>query len=304
MPQMKIGMVGLGRMGANMSERLIRGGHQVVAYDRSEEAVRAVAGKGATPANSPAELAGKLEPMRIVWIMVPSGKPVDETIDELSTKLERGAVIIDGGNSNYKETMDRGTRVKQMGFEYVDVGTSGGVWGLKEGYSMMIGGEKGVVEKLRPIFETLAPGPSRGWGHVGPGGAGHFVKMIHNGIEYGLMQAYAEGFAILEKKKEFNLNLQQIAEIWRSGSVVRSWLLDLTSDALKENPTLESIAPYVSDSGEGRWTVAEAVELDVPAPIITLSLIQRFRSRVSDSFADKLLAAMRQKFGGHAVKSR
>lgn len=302
MPQMKIGMVGLGRMGANMSERLIRGGHQVVAYDRSEEAVRAVAGKGATPANSPAELAGKLEPMRIVWIMVPSGKPVDETIDELSTKLERGAVIIDGGNSNYKETMDRGTRVKQMGFEYVDVGTSGGVWGLKEGYSMMVGGDKKTVDYLKPIFETLAPAKDKGWGHVGPNGAGHFVKMVHNGIEYGLMQAYAEGFDLMKKKTEFKLDLHQVAEIWRYGSVVRSWLLDLTAAALEDDQDLKNIAPYVADSGEGRWTALEAIELGVSLPIIAQSLYERFASQDSEGYGNKLLAMMRHEFGGHAVK--
>ncbi len=300
-------MIGLGRMGANMTERLIRGGHRVAAYDRDPKAVERAAGVGATAADSLESLAAALEApappsQRIVWLMVPAGDPVDQTLDGLIPLLAEGDVVVDGGNSNYKETRRRGARLKERGLHLLDVGTSGGVWGLEEGYSLMVGGDAEVVDRLRPLFETLAPGPERGWGHVGPGGAGHFVKMIHNGIEYGMMQAFAEGFSILEHKEELGLDLFQIAEIWRHGSVVRSWLLDLTARALEEDPSLSGIAPYVSDSGEGRWTVAEAIELDVPAPVITLSLIQRLRSRDSESYADRLLAAMRNQFGGHAVK--
>ncbi|MEE9594788.1 MAG: decarboxylating 6-phosphogluconate dehydrogenase, partial [Candidatus Hydrothermarchaeales archaeon] len=227
---------------------------------------------------------------------------VDSTIQGLLPHLAEGDVIVDGGNSFYKDTMRRASMLKEKGLHYVDAGTSGGIWGLTEGYSMMIGGEKEIVERLRPLFETLAPGQDTGWGHVGPSGAGHFVKMVHNGIEYGLMQAYAEGFALLKKKEEFELDLHQIAEVWRYGSVVRSWLLDLTSEALGENPELEGIVPFVEDSGEGRWTVFEAIDLNVPAPVISLSLIQRIRSRDEESFPDRLLAAMRNKFGGHAIK--
>ena len=301
---MELGMIGLGRMGANMTERLINGGHQVAAYDQSPEAVKRAAAVGASGANTLKELVNKLHQPRIVWTMVPSGKPVDETISALVPLLSRGDIIIDGGNSNYKETMRRGAELGEKGIDYVDVGTSGGIWGLKEGYSLMIGGDEGVVKKLSPIFATLAPAADRGWGYVGPHGSGHFVKMVHNGIEYGMMQAYAEGFAILNAKKEFGLDLAQVSEIWKHGSVVRSWLLDLTADALSENPKLAEIAPYVADSGEGRWTVAEAIELEVPAPIITLSLLRRISSRVENSFADRLLAAMRQKFGGHAIKKK
>jgi 6-phosphogluconate dehydrogenase len=295
-------MVGLGRMGANMTTRLLRGGHQVVVYDRSDEAVRHAATEGATPMSSLEELTQKLTAPRAVWVMVPSGEPTEQTVQSLARLLSRGDTVIDGGNSNYKDTMRRAAMLKERGLHYVDSGTSGGVWGLANGYSLMIGGERSAVERLRPIFETLAPGKNEGWGHVGPSGSGHFVKMVHNGIEYGLMQAYAEGFSILKHKEEFGLDLAQVAEIWRSGSVVRSWLLDLTAAALAENPTMEGIAPYVSDSGEGRWTVAEAIDLDVAAPVITLSLIQRLRSRDAESYADRLLAAMRNQFGGHAIK--
>jgi 6-phosphogluconate dehydrogenase len=235
-------------------------------------------------------------------MMIPAGAPVDETIDKLIPLLEKDDVIIDGGNSNYKDSIRRANYLSQKGLHFVDVGTSGGIWGLAEGYSMMVGGRKDAVERLRPIFETLAPAPDKGWGHVGPPGAGHFVKMVHNGIEYGLMQALAEGFSILEHKKEMELDLHQVAEIWRYGSVVRSWLLDLTSRVLEQSKDLTEIAPYVADSGEGRWTLFEAIDLDVPAPVIAISLIQRLRSRDHDSFADKLLAAMRNQFGGHAVK--
>ena len=300
---MELGMVGLGRMGANMVERLVRGGHRVVGYDRDAGAVARVTAAGAGGADSLASLAGKLAKPRAIWIMVPCGAPVDETITALLPHLSTGDILIDGGNSNYKDTQRRGVNLKGQGFQFVDVGTSGGIWGLKEGYSMMVGGDKTAVESLRPLLETLAPSKDEGWGHVGPSGAGHFVKMVHNGIEYGMMQAYAEGFAILKKKRELNLDMHQVSEIWRTGSVVRSWLLDLLSLALKDNPEMAGIAPYVSDSGEGRWTVVEAIDLDVPAPVITLSLLQRLTSRDTDSYSDKLLAAMRNQFGGHAVKA-
>jgi 6-phosphogluconate dehydrogenase len=300
---MELGMVGLGRMGANMVERLVRGGHRVVGYDRDSGAVARVTAAGASGADSLPALAGKLGKPRAIWIMVPAGAPVDETIVALIPHLSKDDILIDGGNSNYKDTQRRAASLKAQGFQFVDVGTSGGIWGLKEGYSMMVGGDKSAVERLRPLLGTLAPAKDEGWGHVGPSGAGHFVKMVHNGIEYGMMQAYAEGFAILKKKSEFGLDVHQISEIWRKGSVVRSWLLDLTSLALKDNPEMAGIAPYVSDSGEGRWTVAEAIDLDVPAPVITLSLLQRLTSRDSDSYSDKLLAAMRNQFGGHAIKA-
>jgi 6-phosphogluconate dehydrogenase len=299
---MELGIIGLGKMGANMAERLVQGGHRVAGYDRDAAVVARVASTGAQAADSLAALAGKLARPRAIWIMVPSGAPVDETIGALLPHLSEGDILIDGGNSNYKDTMRRAAELKSRGISYVDVGTSGGIWGLQEGYSMMVGGENAAIERVRPVLETLAPAKDKGWGHVGPPGSGHFVKMVHNGIEYGMMQAYAEGFAILKRKKEFALDLRQVAEIWRWGSVVRSWLLDLTSSALKENPEMEGIAPYVFDSGEGRWTVAEAVDLDVPAPVITLSLLQRLTSRDSDSYSDKLLAAMRNQFGGHAIK--
>jgi 6-phosphogluconate dehydrogenase len=301
---MELGMIGLGRMGANMVERLVRGGHRVVGYDRDAGAVARVAAAGAGGADSLANLAGKLAGKpRAIWIMVPSGAPVDETIAALLPHLSKDDILIDGGNSNYKDTQRRGVALKGQGFQFVDVGTSGGIWGLKEGYSMMVGGDNAAVEYLRPLLETLAPAKDQGWGRVGPSGSGHFVKMVHNGIEYGMMQAYAEGFAILKKKNEFTLDMHQISEIWRTGSVVRSWLLDLLSIALKENAEMAGIAPFVADSGEGRWTVAEAIDLDVPAPVITLSLLQRLTSRDSDSYSDKLLAAMRNQFGGHAIKA-
>ena len=300
---MELGMVGLGRMGANMSERLVRGGHRVVGYDPSPDAARRTAEKGVATADAPASLAAQLRPPRVVWLMVPAGEPVDQTIAALVPYLSAGDTIIDGGNTNYKDDLRRASALRQKGINFVDVGTSGGIWGLAEGYSLMVGGDDAVVERLTPIFRTLAPAPDRGWGHVGPVGAGHFVKMVHNGVEYGLMEAYAEGFSILRGKREFELDLLQVAEIWRFGSVVRSWLLDLTADALKQNPRLEGIEAYVADSGEGRWTVEEAIDLDISAPVITLSLLRRLRSREQEPFADKLLAMMRHKFGGHAIKA-
>ncbi len=299
---MELGMVGLGRMGANMAERLLRGGHKITGFDPNADARKAAQGRGIAPTDSLQALVEALPAPRVVWLMVPSGKITDDSVDALLLLLAAGDTVIDGGNSNYKDTLRRAKLYADKGLGYVDSGTSGGVWGLKEGYSMMIGGDEKTVAALRPIFETLAPGKDQGWGRVGPVGSGHFTKMVHNGIEYGLMQAYAEGFSILEHKKDFALDLSQIAEIWRYGSVVRSWLLDLTADALKKNPTMAGIAPYVVDSGEGRWTVAEAIDLDVPAPVITLSLIERLRSRDNESFSDKLLSAMRNEFGGHEIK--
>ncbi|HYW50225.1 MAG TPA: decarboxylating 6-phosphogluconate dehydrogenase [Gemmatimonadaceae bacterium] len=300
---MQLGMVGLGRMGANMTTRLLRGGHAVAVFDQNPVALATAAAGGATPTESVAALVGALAAPRAVWVMVPSGEPTETTITSLAALLAPGDTIIDGGNSNYKDSIRRSQTLAAAGITYVDVGTSGGVWGLTEGYALMIGGEAEAVERLRPIFETLAPAPDRGWARVGPCGAGHFTKMVHNGIEYGMMQAYAEGFSILQHKTEMQLDLAQVAELWRHGSVVRSWLLDLTARALAENPTMKGIAPFVSDSGEGRWTVAEAIDLDVPAPVITLSLLQRLRSRDTDSYSDKLLAAMRNQFGGHAIKT-
>ena len=298
---MQLGMVGLGRMGASMTSRLLLGNHAVVVYDQNPVTTAASAAEGATGVASLEALVSLLAAPRAVWVMVPSGAATEETIAALSAVLSPGDTIVDGGNSNYKDTIRRGELLAARGITLVDAGTSGGVWGLTEGYALMIGGEVAAVEQLRPIFATLAPAPDRGWGRVGPSGAGHFTKMIHNGIEYGMMQAYAEGFSILEHKTEMGLDLAQIAELWRHGSVVRSWLLDLTALALRENPTMAGIAPYVSDSGEGRWTVAEAIDLDVPAPVITLALLQRLRSRDTDSYADKLLSAMRNQFGGHAI---
>jgi 6-phosphogluconate dehydrogenase len=299
---MELGMIGLGRMGAGMSLRLMADGHAVVGYDPNPAARRHLADNGAEAAESLGELAAGLPVPRVVWLMVPAGDITDATLDALLPLLTAGDTVVDGGNSNYHDTLRRAERFGGAGVHYVDCGTSGGVWGLTEGFSLMIGGDRAVVERLRPIFESLAPAADAGWGRVGPVGAGHFTKMIHNGIEYGLMQAYAEGFAILEHKEAFDFDLHQIAEIWRQGSVVRSWLLDLTTIALKENPTLGGIAPYVQDSGEGRWTVAEAIELGVPAPVISQALIARLRSRDTDSYADKLLAAMRNQFGGHPIK--
>ncbi len=299
---MYIGMIGLGRMGANMAERLVRAGHSVVGWDPGAEARDRAEEKGVVTVDTLDAVVGTLASPRAVWIMVPAGKPVDDTVDGLLPHLDRGDILIDGGNSYYRDTLRRGERVGAAGVAWVDVGTSGGVWGLEEGYSLMVGGEAGAVDRLRPVLEALAPAEDRGWGHVGPSGAGHFVKMVHNGIEYGLMQAYAEGFHVLSAKEQFHLDLEQVAEIWRYGSVVRSWLLDLTAAALHDNPGLDGIAPWVADSGEGRWTAAEAMDLDVPAPVITLALQARLRSRVEDSFADRLLAMMRNEFGGHPVR--
>ena len=300
---MKIGIIGLGKMGANMTQRLLNGGHQVVVSDLNVAAVETAVTQGAEGAASMADLTDRLASPRAVWVMVPSGAPTENVINALGELLEAGDVIIDGGNSNYKDSMRRGETLRERGIHFVDVGTSGGVWGLAEGYSMMVGGDATAVAQIRPALETLAPAPDLGWGHIGPVGSGHFVKMVHNGIEYGLMQAYAEGFELMGHKTEFGLDLHQIAEIWRYGSVIRSWLLDLTANALAENPTLEGIAAYVPDSGEGRWTVAEAVDLNCSIPVITMALQRRFRSREEAPFGDKLLSAMRNQFGGHAIVS-
>ena len=298
---MQLGLIGLGKMGGNMAERLRLAGHQVVGFDFNADALAKLTASGNVGVSTLEDLAARLEGRKAIWIMVPQGKPVDETIAKLEPLLNPGDILIDGGNSNYKDTMRRHDEIAEKHFNFVDCGTSGGVWGLKEGYSMMIGGDKEPVEYLRPIFEALAPAPDKGWGHVGPGGAGHFVKMIHNGIEYGMMQAYAEGFTIMETKKELGLDLRQISQIWRYGSVVRSWLLDLTADALEKNPTLDGLEAFVEDSGEGRWTVIEAIDLNVSAPVITESLMRRIRSREQNNFTDRMLAIMRNEFGGHAV---
>lgn len=299
---MKLALIGLGRMGLNMVKRLVKGGHEVIAFNRSPGPVQEAAESGAIPAASLEDAVGRLNAPRAVWLMLPAGDVTEQHLVKLMELLQPGDVVVDGGNSNFKDTMRRAEMLKSRGFHYVDVGTSGGIWGLAEGYSMMVGGEKEAVEKLRPALETLAPAPDKGWGHVGPSGSGHYVKMVHNGIEYGMMQAYAEGFEIMRAKKEFGLNLYQIAEMWRYGSVVRSWLLDLTASALENDPELPGIAGWVADSGEGRWTVFEGIDLDVPAPVITLSLMMRFVSRQDESYAAKLLAAMRNQFGGHTVK--
>jgi len=285
-----------------MARRLLRAGHDVVGYTRSAETLRRAEEAGIRPAHSPEELAAALFPPRTVWLMVPAGQPVDDTVDALTPHLVPGDILVDGGNSFYRDTLRRAATLRARGVHLVDVGTSGGVWGEETGYCLMVGGEREVVENLRPAFEALAPAPDRGWGHVGPVGAGHFAKMVHNGIEYGLMQAYAEGFAILRRKHEFELDLHQVAEIWRYGSVIRSWLLDLITRALAEDPELSDVAPYVEDSGEGRWAVAEAIDLDAPAPVITLALLQRLRSRDLEAYGDRLLAVLRAQFGGHPVR--
>ena len=299
---MELGLIGLGKMGANMAERLRLAGHKVVGFDFNAEAVAKLTASGNVGVNSLEDLVKNLSAPRAIWIMVPQGDPVDQTIAKLLPMLSAGDTLIDGGNSNYRDSQKRHAALKPQGFNFIDAGTSGGIWGLSEGYSMMIGGDKDAVTALNPIFEALAPSPTEGWGHVGPSGSGHFVKMIHNGIEYGLMQAYAEGFSILKAKKDLGIDLEQCANIWQKGSVVRSWLLDLTAEALKKNPELEGMEAYVSDSGEGRWTVFEAIDLNVSAPVITESLIRRLRSREENNFTDRMLSVMRNEFGGHAIK--
>ena len=293
-------MVGLGRMGANMASRLIAGGHSVIAYDRSADAVKACANAGAIASSSLADMVAKFtQKPRVVWLMVPSGKPTDDTVDELLGLLSPGDVIIDGGNTNYQAGLAAYERCKAKGVSLVDAGTSGGVWGLKEGYCLMVGGDTAAVSFCEPAFLTLAP--PGGYAHVGPPGAGHFSKMVHNGIEYGLLQAYGEGFEIL-KKSQFPFDLKQLAEIWRYGSVIRSWLLDLAVLAFQQDPDLKDVRGWVDDTGEGRWTVQAAIDENVPAPVITMSLLSRFVSRQDESFSAKVIAALRNQFGGHAIK--
>jgi len=289
-------------MGGNMAQRLVAGGHRVVTYDRDTTAVTASAGFGGEGASSLEDVVSRLAAPRALWIMVPAGQPTEDTIDDLAKLLNPGDAILDGGNANYKDTMRRGEKLAAQGIDFIDVGTSGGIWGFTEGYSLMVGGDEVAVKRLEPIFHTLAPAPDKGYSRVGASGAGHFTKMVHNGVEYGLMQAYAEGFELLAAKEEFDLDLPAIAQTWRHGSVVRSWLLDLAAHALKEDPELESLESYVDDSGEGRWTVQESVDLAVPIPVITMSLQARFRSRQQQPFGGRLLAALRNQFGGHAVR--
>jgi 6-phosphogluconate dehydrogenase len=292
-------MIGLGRMGANMTTRLIRGGHQLAVYDRSPDAVARSVADGATGATSLADLIAKLTPPRTVWIMVPSGGPTDSTVAELVGLLAPGDAIVDGGNSNYKDSQARYALAKAKGVAFIDAGTSGGVWGLANGYCLMVGGDEAAVRRVEPIFTTLAP--PDGYAYVGPSGAGHFSKMVHNGIEYGMLAAYGEGFEILEKS-EFTYDLHQLAELWLHGSVVRSWLLELAELAFRDDPKLADIRGYVDDSGEGRWTVQAAIDENVPAPVITMALLSRFVSRQPESFSAKVIAALRNQFGGHAVK--
>jgi len=299
---MELGIIGLGRMGGNMTIRLLNGDHRIIVYDPAKETVEAIVAQEATGSVSIADLVKKLSLPRAVWVMVPSGEPTESTIETLSVEMSKDDIIIDGGNSNYQDSMRRATALSKKGIAFLDAGTSGGIWGLKEGYCLMVGGDIEAFRRVEPIFQTLAPLSHQGYGHVGPSGAGHFVKMVHNGIEYGLMQAYAEGFELMQAKQDFDLNLPEIAEIWRYGSVVRSWLLDLTAAALQEDPKLEGIEAYVEDSGEGRWTVQESVELAVSMPIITQALQVRFRSREAQPLGVKLLAALRQQFGGHKVR--
>lgn len=295
-------MIGLGRMGSNMAQRLLSGGHKIIAYDLVPEAVQKVVGRGAVGASSIADLATRLTKPRAVWLMVPSGEPTENTINAIAIELSANDIVIDGGNSYYRDSIRRAAALLEKGIFFIDVGTSGGIWGLEEGYCLMAGGDAAAYSRIEPALQTLAPSADKGYGYVGPSGAGHFVKMVHNGIEYGLMQAYAEGFELMQAKQELALNLHQIAEIWRYGSVVRSWLLDLAAAALNSDPNLEEIEAYVEDTGEGRWTVQESIDLAVPTPVITQSLQARFRSRQGQPFGARMLAALRQQFGGHAVK--
>ncbi len=299
---MKLGMVGLGRMGGNMTERLLNDGHEVVVFDPDSSAVASLADKGASAATSLSDVVSQLQTPRTVWVMVPSGDITEQTVNDLVELLDDGDTLIDGGNSNYKESQRRGEQAAASNIDFLDSGTSGGVWGLANGYCLTVGGNRDAYDRNRPIFKTLAPDDSDGNLHVGPSGSGHYVKMIHNGIEYGLMQAYAEGFELLAAKEDFNLDLGAIAENWTRGSVIRSWLLDLTVDELDKDPRLDELSSYVDDSGEGRWTVDASVELAVPAPVITAALQMRFRSRQDNPLGGKILAAMRNGFGGHAVK--
>ena len=296
---MELGIIGLGRMGANMTERLLRGGHKLITYDRSPEAIQRCVDKGAFGAHSLADFVKQVSLPRVIWLMVPSGEPVDLTIEQLLPNLLENDIIIDGGNSHYKDSIRRAEKLKQLGIHFVDAGTSGGIWGLQEGYCLMIGGEKAIVDQLEPIFKTLAP--ENGFAHVGASGAGHFAKMVHNGIEYGMLQASGEGFEML-KASQFEFDLGKISHLWNQGSVVRSWLLELAENAFQKDPQLSSIKGFVEDSGEGRWAVLEAVEREIPASILTLSLFARYASRQEDSFSAKVIAALRNEFGGHGVR--
>ena len=300
---MKIAMVGLGKMGGNMARRLCRGGIEVVGFNRSSAVVEQLAQEeGMIPATSLEDAVAKLESPKVVWLMLPCGDPTEAAIKELIPMLSPGDVIVDGGNSNYHESVRRGEMLAQHKIGFMDSGTSGGIWGLQNGYCLMVGASPEVAEIMAPVLKVLAPAPDRGWAHVGPVGSGHFTKMIHNGIEYGMMQAFAEGFALLKGKEEFNIDLAEVAELWRHSSVVRSWLLDLTAEGLKEDQKLDSIAPYVADSGEGRWTVVESIDQGVAAPVLSLALQMRFESQDADGYSYRLLSMMRNAFGGHAMK--
>jgi len=298
---MQLAMIGLGRMGGNMVQRLVQGGHELIVYDSSADAIKPHVGKGAKGAKDLADVARQLTPRRVVWIMVPAGA-VERSLEQLAPHLNRGDIVIDGGNSNYRDSLRRAEVLEKQGIEFIDVGTSGGIWGLTLGYCLMIGASPAAFQHCEPIFQSLAP--SAGYAHVGPCGAGHYVKMVHNGIEYGLLQAYAEGYEILHASQDFTLNLGQIAKLWNHGSVVRSWLNELAERALSRDDQLATVKGYVEDSGEGRWTVEEAMRLDVAAPVITLSLLARLRSRQEESFGAKVIAALRNEFGGHAVQTR
>jgi len=298
---MRLAMIGLGRMGGNMVERLLAGGHELVVYDRNADAVAAHVAKGAIAARDLADVARHLTPPRIAWVMVPAGAPVEQTLEALAAQFAPGDILIDGGNSNFRDSMRRAAALEARGLAFVDSGTSGGIWGLALGYCLMIGARPEAFRTCEPIFRTLAP--AEGYAHVGPPGSGHYVKMVHNGIEYGMLQAYAEGYEILHQSKDFDLDLHQIAAVWNRGSVVRSWLNELAERAFARDADLTALRGYVEDSGEGRWTVEEAMHLDVPAPVITLSLLTRFRSRQDQSFSAKVIAALRNEFGGHAVRS-
>ncbi|MDH3406987.1 MAG: decarboxylating 6-phosphogluconate dehydrogenase [Gammaproteobacteria bacterium] len=301
---MELGMIGLGRMGANMARRLQKGGIEVVAWNRDVKVTQDLAQEtGLTAASNLADIVSRLKAPRIVWLMLPAGEVTQQQIDQLSALLSPDDIVVDGANSYYKDSMRRGQELTEKKLHYIDAGVSGGVWGLENGYALMLGGEKAAMERLKPAIQVLAPGPESGWLHCGPTGAGHFVKMVHNGIEYGMMQAYAEGFALMKGREDFKLDLGGIAEMWRHGSVVRSWLLDLTAEFLTRDQELKDIAPYVADSGEGRWTALEGIEQGVPTPVMSLALMMRFASQGKDEYADKLLAMMRQGFGGHAIKS-
>jgi len=296
---MELGMIGLGRMGANMVRRLLKGKHRVVAYDRDPKQVAAIVAEGAVGAKDFEDVVRQLKTPRAIWSMVPTGEPTQQVVDQLGRLLKAGDTIVDGGNSFYQDSIRRAEQLKEKGIRFLDAGTSGGIWGLEIGYCLMVGGETAAFAQMEPVFQTLAP--KEGYLHVGPSGAGHFVKMVHNGIEYGMLQAYAEGFALMNAA-QFPLDAAKISKLWNQGSVVRSWLLELAQRALDKNPKLSSIQGYVEDSGEGRWTVEEAVKLGVPVPVIAASLFQRFRSREKEDFGDKLIAALRNEFGGHAVK--